>query len=174
MANTHTLYVPGLVFAAGKVMAGILNGGTRVLRVARMGLLNNQTAGVTGVATFMELRKYPATLTWTGPTSVAPISHDSSNSALSSVTAGHSGTPSGSTGAVMRRIFWSSDEPAISSATSDELECFVPLNVIWDAGYGDATVQKLAIRQNEGLLLFNTVGAAGLVDVWTEFLDEAT
>ena len=67
-------------------MAGILNGGTRVLRIARMGLLNNQTAGVTGVACFMEIRKYPATMTWGTPTAVTPIAHDLANSALSSVT----------------------------------------------------------------------------------------
>ena len=173
MANTWTLNNTGIVFAASKVMSGILNGGARVLRIACMGLLNNQTAGVTGVACLMEIRKYPATMTWT-PTAVTPIAHDSTNSALSSVSAGNSGTPGGSTPVTLRRIFWSSDEPSISSATSDELECFVPLNVIWDAGYGDAAVQKVAIRTGEGFILYNTTGAVGLVDIWTEFLDEAS
>jgi hypothetical protein len=174
MANTWTLNNQGIVFAASKVMAGIFNAGTRVLRIARMGLLNNQTAAITGVACLMEIRKYPATMTWTTPTAVVPVAHDSTNSALSSVTAGNLGTPGGSTPAVLRRIFWSSDEPSISTATSDELECFVPLNVIWDAGYGDSTVQKVALRTGEGFLLYNTTGAVGLVDIWTEFLDEAS
>jgi len=173
MANSWTLNVQGLVFAASKVMWGLHNGGARVLRLARMGLLNNQTAAVTGVACLMELRKYPATATWTTPTAVAPVSHDSTNSALSTVTAGNAGTPGGSTGLVIRRIFWSSDEPSISTATSDELECFVPLNVIWDAGYGDADVQKLAIRTGEAFFNYNTTGAAGLVDIWGEFTDAA-
>lgn len=155
-------------------MWGILNGGARVLRIARLGLLNNQTAGVTGVACFMEIRKYPATMTWTTPTAVTPVAHDSTNSALSTVTAGHSGTPGGSTGVSIRRIFWSSDEPSISAATSDELECFVPLNIIWDAGYGDIDVQKMALRTGEGFLLYNTTGAVGLVDAWGEFTDSAT
>lgn len=174
MANTWTLNNQGIAFGASKVMAGILNGGSRVLRIARMGLLNNQTAGVTGVACLMEIRKYPSALTWTSPTAVTPVAHDSTNGALSSVTAGNSGTPSVSTPVTLRRIFWSSDEPSISTATSDELECFVPLNVIWDAGYGDTAVQKVAVRQNEGFLLYNTTGAAGIVDIWTEFLDEAS
>jgi hypothetical protein len=113
-------------------------------------------------------------MTWTTPTAVAPAAHDSANSALSTVTAGHSGTPGGSTGVSIRRIFWSSDEPSISTATSDELECFVPLNVVWDAGYGDADVQKLAIRTGESFLTYNTTGAAGLVDTWGEFTDAAT
>lgn len=174
MANTWTGYNQGVTFAASKVMAGLLNGGSNVLRVARMGLLNNQTVAVTGVICFMELRKYPATMTWTTPTSVSPVAHDSNNSALSSVTHGNSGTPGGSTPAVIRRILWSSDEAAASTATSDELECFVPLNVIWDAGYGDTDVQKVVLRTGEGFHLFNTTGAAGLVDAWTEFTDAAS
>ena len=173
MANSWTLNVQGNVFAVGKNMWGILNGGARVLRVARIGLLNNQTAGVTGVAALMEIRKYPATATWT-PTAVAPVAHDSANSALVSVSAGHTGTLAGSTPVTLRRIFWSSDEPSISTATSDELECFVPLNIIWDAGYGDVDVQKLTIRTGEAVSVANTVGAVGLVDVWGEFTDAAT
>jgi len=90
------------------------------------------------------------------------------------VTTGNAGTPGGSTGVSIRRVFWSSDEPSISTATSDELECFVPLNVVWDAGYGDAAVQKLTVRQNEGFILYNMSGAAGLLDTWTEFTDAAT
>lgn len=173
MANTWTMNVQGLVFAAGKSMWGILNGGARVLRIGRIGLLNNQTAAVTGVACLMEIRKYPATHTWT-PTAVAPVSHDSTNAALTSVSAGNAGTPGGSTAQVLRRVFWSSDEPSISTATSDELECFVPLNIIWDSGYGDADVQKVAVRNAEGFHVYNTTGAVGLVDVWGEFTDAAS
>lgn len=173
MANSWTLNVQGNAFAVGKNMWGILNGGARVLRVARIGLLNNQTAAVTGVAALMEIRKNSATTSWT-PTAVAPIAHDSTNSALVSVSAGHTGTVSGGTSTTMRRIFWSSDEPSISTATSDELECFVPLNIIWDAGYGDTDVQKLTIRTGEAVTVYNTVGAAGLVDVWGEFTDAAS
>lgn len=169
MADTWTLYNQGITFAATKNMAAILNGGSNVLRIARVGLLNSQTGAVTGVACFMELRWYPATATLTTPTSVTPVAHDSTNAALSSVTAGNSGTAGGSTPVTLRRIFWSSDEPAISSATSDELETYVPLNVIWDAGYGDTDVQKLAVRQNQMVTVHNTTGAAGLLDSWIEF-----
>lgn len=174
MANTWTGYNQGVSFGTNKVMMGLFNAGTRVLRVARAGLLNNQTGAVSGVVCFMELRAYPATFSWTSPTSVTPVAHDTTNSALSSVTHGNSGTPGGSSPSVLRRILWSSDEPAVSSATSDELECFVPLNVIWDAGYGDTDVQKFAVRQNEAFLLFNTSGTVGLVDAWVEFTDAAS
>lgn len=173
MANSWTLNITAKAFAVS-TMWGLLNGGSRVIRLARLGILNNQTAGVTGVACLMEIRKGGTAMTWTSPTAVTPIAHDSTNSGLVSVTAGHSGTLGGTAGLAMRRIFWSSDEPSISTATSDELECFVPLNIIWDAGYGDVDVQKLTIRNLESVILYNTTGAAGLADFWGEFTDSAT
>lgn len=174
MAATWHGLNQGVSFAAGKAMLGLQNAGTNVERVARAWLLNNQTGAVTGVICFMEVRWYPATFTWTTPTTVTPVAYDSNNSALGSVTFGNSGTPGGSTGQVLRRIIWSSDEPAASTATSDELECFVPLNVIWDSGYGDTDVQKLALRQNQAFIVWNTAGAAGIVDSEIEWTDAAT
>ena len=171
MANTWTVYAQGVSFAANKNMLAILNAGTRVLRIRRLGFLNNQTAAVTDVVCLGEIRRYSGA-GLTGQTAVPAIAHDSTNTALQSVTIGTGGTPSG-TSELLRRYLWSSDEPAVSGATVDELECLVPLNVLWDAGYGDANVQPLTLRQNEMLCLFNTGGAAGLVDVWMEFTDEA-
>jgi hypothetical protein len=72
----------------------------------------------------------------------------------------------------LRRTIWSSDEAAASSATSDELECFVPLNILFDAGYGDTNVQPLTLRQNDFAGVYNISGAAGLLDSWTEFTKE--
>jgi len=174
MAATWTLLVQAKAFAATTALSGIINAGAQVIRVRRVGLINYQTGAVTGVICALELRHLNTTASWT-PTAVSPVKHDSGSSALTSVTCGHAGTPS-SSGAtdVLRRIIWSSDEPAASTATSDEWECLVPLNIIWDAGYGDANVQALAIRQNEAFIVYNNSGAAGLVDVWTEFTDEAS
>jgi hypothetical protein len=171
MANTWTVYGQGISFVAGKNMLAILNGGTRVLRIRRLGFLNNQTGAVTGVVCLGEIRRYAAA-GLAGHVTVLAITHDSTNSALQSVTIGTGGTPSG-TAEVLRRYLWSSDEPAASGATVDELECLVPLNVLWDAGYGDANVQPLVLRQNEMLVIYNMVGAAGIVDIWIEFTDEA-
>src|SRR4030067_277363 len=149
MAQTWTAYYLGVAFAAGKNMAAILNThATEILRIRKVGLLNSQTAAVTGVLCSMELRKYPATATLTSPTAITPTTHDSTNTAPASAVYGHAGTVGGSTGTVLRRIFWSSDEAAISTATSDELETYVPLNIIFDEGYGDANVQPLTLRQN--------------------------
>lgn len=171
MANTWTAWAQGIAFAAGKNMVSILNGGARVLRVRRIGFINNQTAAVTGVITAGEIRRYTGAGI-SGHTPITPVSHDTSNSALSSVTVGTLGTPTG-TPTVIRRYTWSSDEPAFSAATSDEWECLIPLNIIWDAGYGDANVQPLVLRASEMLTIWNVTGAAGLVDIWIEITDDS-
>ena len=172
MANTWTAYAAGVAFAVNKNMVAILNGGSRVLRLRRLGFLNNQIGAVTGVVCFGEIRRYAAGAGLAGSTPVTPLAHDTNNSALNAVTVGTGGTPSG-TPSLFRRYIWSSDEPAVSGATVDELECLVPLNVVWDAGYGDAEVQPLTIRPGEMFCVYNTVGAAGILDIWAEFTDEA-
>ena len=163
MAQTFTAYYSGIAFAASKNMAAVLNShATEVLKIRRVGLLNAQTAAVTGVLCQLEMRGYFAgSPGLTTPTAVTPTSHDTTNTAPTTATYGHAGT-----------IFWSSDEAAISTATIDELETFVPLNIIFDAGYGDSNVQPLTLRQTQMALVFNTTGAAGLLDTWIEFTKE--
>ena len=171
--NTWTLLCQGVAFAATKNMAAILNGGSRILRVRRVGLVNVQTAAVTGVICLLDFRRYTGA-SLTSPTAVTPVAHDTNNSALSSVTAGHAGTIGG-TPAIFRRTIWSSDEPKLTTAQNNEWECLIPLNVIFDAGYGDANVQPCVVRPTtEMAMVYNTSGAAGLLDTWMEFTDGAT
>lgn len=171
MANTWTLWVQGKAFVAGGVMAGIMNAGARTIKIRRIGFINNQTVAVTGVVCAGEIRYY-TTATWTGQTTVAPIAHDSTNSVLDTVQAGYAGTPGGGETNVIRRYTWSSDEPKLTTAQNNEWECLIPLNIIWDAGYGDSNVQPLTLRATQSLIIWNVTGAAGLVDVWIEFTDE--
>ena len=173
MAQTFTAYYQAVAFAASKNMAAVLNGhASEILKIRRCGLLNAQTAAVTGVLCQLEARAYQTgSPGLTAPTAVTPTSHDTTNTAPTTATYGHAGTIAG-TALTLRRVFWSSDEAAISTATSDELETFVPLNVIFDAGYGDSNVQPLTLRQNQMFLVFNTTGAAGLLDTWIEFTKE--
>lgn len=173
MAQTFTAYYSAVAFAASKNMAAILNShASEILKVRRVGLLNAQTVGVTGVLCQLEMRAYQTGgVSLTAPTAVTPTSHDTTNTAPASATYGHAGTIAG-TALTLRRVFWSSDEAAISTATSDELETFVPLNIIFDAGYGDSNVQPLTLRQTQMAMVFNTTGAAGLLDTWMEFTKE--
>jgi hypothetical protein len=172
MAQSWTAYYSGVAFAATKNMAAVLNGhATEILKIRRVGILNSQTAAVTGVLCSIEFRFYTTGATLTSPTAVTPTSHDSTNTAPTTATYGHAGTIAG-TPATLRRIFWSSDEAAISTATSDEFETFVPLNIIFDAGYGDSNVQPLTLRQTQMAMVYNVSGAAGLLDTWIEFTKE--
>lgn len=173
MAQTFTSYNSGIAFAATRVMGGILNShATEILKIRRVGLLNGQTAGVTGVLCNLEMRLTTGTPTWTAPAASVVTSHDSTNTAPTTYSHGNIGTFSGGTSTALRRTNWSSDEAAVSSNTTDELECFVPLNIIFDAGYGDANVQPLTLRQGQMGHVFNVSGAAGLLDTWIEFTKE--
>lgn len=169
MANTLTAYFNGVAFAATKNMGAILNShATEKIQIRRVGLLNAQTAAVTGVQCALELRKYSAATLGT-PTAVVPVKHNSTLAAPASAVIGHAGTIGG-TAELLRRIFWSSDEAAISTGTLDEWETMVPLNVIWDAGYYEsAGPEPLTLNQGEMLMVYNVSGAAGLLDTWIEF-----
>jgi hypothetical protein len=173
MAQTWTAYYSAVVFAAAKNMGAVLNShASEILKIRRVGLLNAQTAAVTGVLCQLEFRAYQTgTPGLTGSTAVTPVSHDTTNTAPTTATYGHAGTIAG-TALTLRRVFWSSDEAAISAGTLDELETMVPLNIIWDAGYGDSNVQPLTLRQTQMALVYNTTGAAGLLDTWIEFTKE--
>jgi hypothetical protein len=170
MAQTFNAYYGAVAFAATKNMAAILNGhATEVLKIRRITLCNAQTAAVTGVVCSIELRRY-TTGTLTGPTAITPTSYDTTNTAPTTATYGHAGTIGG-TSATLRRIIWSSDEAAVSSATSDELENFPALNVLYE-WQPHSDVQPITLRQNEMIMVYNVSGAAGLLDVWIEFTKE--
>jgi hypothetical protein len=170
MAETFTGYYAGVAFAASKNMAAALNThASEILQIRRVGLLNAQTAAVTGVICQLEMRGYFAGAPGlTSSTTITPTAHDSTNTAPASAVFGHAGTIAG-TATTFRRVFWSSDEAAISTGTLDELETLVPLNIIFDAGLANTDVQPLTLRQNQMAMVFNTTGAAGLLDTWIEF-----
>lgn len=170
MAQTFNAYYGAVSFAATKNMAAILNGhATEVLKIRRITLSNAQTAAVTGVVCSIELRRYTGG-SLTAPTAVTPTSYDTTNTAPTTATYGHAGTIGG-TSATLRRIIWSSDEAAASSATSDELECFPALNVLYE-WQPHSDVQPITLRQNDMIMVYNVSGAAGLLDVWIEFTKE--
>lgn len=171
MAQTFTAYFLGIAFAANKNMGALLNNSaTEVIKVRRVGLLNSQTAAVTGVLCSIELRIYRGTATLAGSTAVAPVSHDGTNTAAAALTVGHAGTVGG-TPLTVRRVFWSSDEASISTGTNDELQALVPLNIIYD-WIPSTDVQPITLRNAEMLTVFNTTGATGLLDLFIEYTKE--
>lgn len=161
MAQTFIGYCAAVAFAATKNMHCLLNGhATEILKVREVTLGNAQTAAVTGVLCNMDLRRY-ASATLTTPTAGTLFSCDSTNTAPTTYTLGHAGTIGG-TPTIGWSLNWSSDEAAVSSATSDELECFTPLNTVY-AWIPHSDVQPITLRQNEDLMVYNVSGAAGLL-----------
>jgi hypothetical protein len=169
MAKTYTAYATGIAFASNKSLLGLFNAhATRKVKLYRAWVLNNQTAAVTGVLTSMLLRKISAL---SAGTAVTPVAHDTGNTGvdLTSVTCVTGGTFTNTADNAFRQIMWSGDEPAVSSATSDELQCIVPLMCIWDST-GDSNIEPFVCNTNEGIhILQPGANAVGILDVAFEF-----
>lgn len=161
MAQTFASYCAAVAFAATKNMHALANGhASEVFRVREIILSNAQTAAVTGVVCSMELRNY-SSYTLTSPTAGTLFSFDSTNSAPTTYVIGHAGTIGGTPTSWWSWI-WSSDEAAASAATSDELECFTPLNIVY-GWIPHSDVQPWTLRQSEEAMIYNVSGAAGLL-----------
>jgi hypothetical protein len=169
MAKTYTASALGVAFASNKSLLGIFNANaTRKVKIYRVWVLNNQTAAVTGVVTTMLLRKISAL---SAGTAVTPLAHDSGNTTvdLTSVTCTTGGTFTNTVDNPVRQILWSGDEPSVSSATSDELQCIVPLMCIWDST-GDSNIEPFVLNTNEGMHIVQPgANAVGVLDVLIEF-----
>lgn len=169
MAKTYTAAALGVAFASNKSLLGLFNAhATRKVRIYRVWVLNNQTAAVTGVMTSMLLRKISAL---SAGTAVAPTAHDSANATadLTSVTCVTGGTFTNTSDVALRQVMWSGDEPSVSSATSDELQCIVPLMCIFDAT-GDTNIEPFTLNTSEGIHLIQPgANAVGILDVLFEF-----
>jgi len=173
MAHTYTAAASGVSYASGKSMLALFNGAAtaKVLRVYRIWVLNNGTSAVTGVLTNFTIYKTSAQ---SGGTSVTPVKHDSNNDALdAAVLCAYGATVTD--GSLLRKFLFSNDEPAVSGATLDEFELLVPLNCVWDAGYGDTTIQPITLNASEGLHVKHTgTTAVGSCDIYFEFTQAAS
>jgi hypothetical protein len=168
MAQTYTAAAVGATFGNNKSMLGIFNGSGsgRVVRVYRIWVLNNQTAGVTGVLTTWALRR---TTAQSGGTSLTPVKHDTTSETAPAQVLFATGATATLALTELRRWMWSNDEPAASSATSDEFETLVPLNCVWDST-GDANIEPIVLREGEGISVHHSGSSAvGLCDVFVEY-----
>lgn len=169
MAQTYTAAAIGATFGNNKSMLGIFNGSGsgRVIRVYRVWVLNNQTAGVTGVLTTWTLRRSSAQ---SGGTTITPTKHDTTSETAPAQVLVATGATATLTGDVaLRAWMWSNDEPAVSSATSDEFETLVPLNCVWDST-GDSNIEPIVLREGQGISVHHSGSSAvGLCDVFVEY-----
>jgi hypothetical protein len=170
MAQTYTLGGIAVAFGNAKHMLSIFNGASsgRVIRVKRIWVLNNQTTGVTGVLTTWAIRRTSAQSAGTTNT---PTKHDTASEAMPAQVLTATGATVTNTGDVQLRTFvWSNDEPAASTGTSDEFECLVPLNCVWDSATGDTDVEPITLREGQGVTVQHTGSSVvGVCDIFIEF-----
>lgn len=173
--ETFTAQFQGVTFVNNKPMAAIINAdATEVLKIRKVVCTNPQTVAATGVVNQLDLRMYTTTPTFTTTVAGTLVEHDSTNTPPTTATYQSAASISGGVLAgSIARVFWSSDEPAVSVATADELQNYVPLNTIYE-WQPHSDVQPLTIRNGQCLILFNvTVGTpAGNMDVYITFTKE--
>ena len=156
MAKTYTAAATGIAFASQKSMLGLINAhASRDDKIYRAWVLNNQTAAVTG------------------GTTITPVAHDTGNTSfdLTSVTCVTNGSATETGDTPWKTWMWSSDEPAVSTATSDELQCIIPLLTVLDYP-GDANIEPITLNQNEGFHLKHTqstTAGSAICDLFIEF-----
>lgn len=176
MANTWTLYRAGdWSGGSGTVLLGLMNeSAARVLKVRRIGVTNTEDGSVGSAVKIVRVVRYSSTATWTGHTPIAPMAHDTQNSALVDYKAGHGGTEGGGAGPhIFRQYYYSADEPVVGGISWDNMETLVPLGIIFDAAHGESEMQPLTLREDESCIC-ESLAASGTqdTDFWMEFTDE--
>lgn len=170
MAQTYTAAFLAVAFGNNKSMAAILNGAGsgRIVRIKRIWILNNQTAAVTGVLTTFALKRSSAQ---SAGTAVTPTKHDTASEAMpAQVLVATGATVTQTSDVALRQWMWSNDEPAVSSGTSDEFECLVPLTCVWDSATGDADIEPIVLREGQGIDVRHTGSTTvGVCDIFVEF-----
>jgi hypothetical protein len=186
MANTWHVHsysglTTGIPFGSAKWMFDVFNSSSssRYIRVYRIWVFNNNTTAVTGVLTQLQVRK---TNSMSGGSTLTPIAHDLTNSALNAnTTAGYGRTCGYPTNNLLRQFVWSNDEIAVASGILavdiDSCECLVPVAQIWDVGYGDSSVKPVTLRasNDEGVGVFHPgTSTVGVLAAECEFTDGAS
>jgi hypothetical protein len=170
MADTWHAQSSGVTYAANKAMIDLFNANTSVttVRIYRMWLFNNQTAGITGV--FNNVRIHRLTVAPTGGTAITPVPHNTANAALDAGTSVGTGRTV-TLGSRFRQLLHSPDEPTLSSLDWDSMLTLVPYAEIWNSGYGDGNVEPLTCRagQDEGIAVVSVNQTVGVADVELEF-----
>jgi len=172
---SYTALGSGIAWAASaKNMMSLWNGAGsgKIARIYRIWMINNQLATVSGVTLeIWDIRRI--TVRTTGGTAITPVKHDTASAAVpGQIIVEHTATTLTTT-SIFRRGLFSNDEPTANAAMTCEEMCdLVPLALIWDSGYGNASVvEPLVCREGFGILVGQQTGGAavGVCDIIFEF-----
>lgn len=159
-----------VAFAGTKSMLGLLNGASRVLRVYRYCCFNTQTGAVTAALTAMQIRRLTAL---SSGTTVTPVKHDTSSSALDTVTCVHGGTATGSD--VFRKFMWLLEEATTTGVTQANWEVLIPVGILFFPTGGDSNLEPIVCRNTYGTDIYNAgAGAVSTMEFELTFTDAAS
>jgi len=171
MANTWQTITLGATYLATKHMLDVFNAAAsaRYIRIYKAFLFNNGTAAVVGVLNTARCNIITASA---AGSAVVPIAHDTTNTALDANTTAGTGRII-TVGNIVRQLLHSPDEPTVSVLDWDALGTLVPFAEIWNAGYGDATIQPITCRagENRGFSIQSITQTVGSGDFEILFTD---
>ncbi len=144
-------------------------GSGKVVKVYRVWAeIPSQILAITGVLYLGILARCN---TVSGGVTTTPVSYDSSNTALGTVSSGSKRTAT--IVSTLRRVLFSNDEAVLNSATMDEYLLLNLRNEIWNSSTKNTDIQPLVLRENEGLTFQNTTATSvSFLDVFMEFTVE--
>lgn len=168
MANLYTVAAIGATFRPFKNIITLFNGtgSGKILKIWKIWQLNNQTVAVTGILTLMELRLVTSI---SGGGALTPTKHNSSLISLPSQIVAAEGAIC-TLSSLFRRLLWSSDEPAATASTVDELAIVPKWNIFWETSITETIIEPIVLNEGQGIsLYFNTNSSIGQADFFIEF-----
>jgi hypothetical protein len=131
--------------ANNKSMIAIQNTGTSVVRIKEIWVINDRTTNTNGVIGTFEARRITS---FTGGTSLTPVSYDTADSLPSGITAATGSTVSGES-SLLKSLLWSTDEWGVKTTSVESSDHTIQNGVpFWKQTPG---CKALTIRQNQGI-----------------------
>lgn len=174
-ANDNTYIVPyqrpsfisnasTVAIGNNKSMISILNTSTKIVRLERIYLVNNQTTAITGVISNFQFHRITS---HSAGTLITAEAFDTNDSLDSGVTIRTGATVSGE-GAILKRVVYSSDEWGVGASDNESLHNIQQqIMPIFQSGL---FFKPYILRQNQGFHIKHTVNSTiGNFDFFIEF-----
>jgi len=169
MASTYVASRLGAFLTTSKFILDVFNPAAsgKIVKVYRIWAQNSQTAAITGVP--LQFTIFRTTAASAG-TSIVPVTFDSTNTALGTVSAGTGRTVTAAAGDALRRVWWSSDEASVNGGTVDEWQNYTSYNYWWNSTFNDANVEPIVCQAGQGVAIQQiTTSVVGSIDIFMEF-----
>lgn len=173
MAATVRAVGLAVTWGSAKSMIDMFNatGSARIMRMFRAYIFNNGTTAVTAALSAVRVNRTTAA---SGGTTITPVAHDTNSAALDANTTFGTGRTITRTDN-FRQILYLLEEPTTTGTTQANWEVLVPNAEIWNAGYGDTTIEPIVCRAVQGVEIQNSgAGAVSTADLELECTDAAT